>query len=208
MKRRQRQLIGYTLVVIAFGGAGWLIFERVTGAPARAAAELQRGITNMQPGNYEGAVDHLSRSIDLSPSLAAAYLNRGIALHALGERETALEDLNQALSLDENLTRAYDERGRIFLEKKDSQRALNDFSKSVAIRPTTDGYYQRGLLYESLGEHAKAVADYDRAIDETPDAPYAYRARALAKAGLGDAKGAREDRDFADRMEGIRRAGQ
>ena len=60
---------------------------------------------------------------------------------------------------------------------------------------------QRGLAYEAAGEHRKAVADYDDAIAEMRDAPYAYRARALAKDALGDVEGAKADREAAQRIE-------
>lgn len=196
---------------MAFAGAGllliavsWFTFDYQRGVPQRAAAEIQIGINKMKPGTYAEAVRHFSRALDLQPASAPAYLNRGVARHALGQQDLALEDLARAIEIDPTLTRAHDERGRIYIERKDAANALKELSKSIELRPTTAGYYQRGLLYESLGEHEKAISDYDRAVMETPDSPFAYRARALAKANLGDAKGAQRDRESADRMEGIR----
>jgi tetratricopeptide (TPR) repeat protein len=203
IKRRQKRLISSTVWLVLLGACAWWAYDYYSRAPERALAEFEKGMSQMQPGTYDGAVSQFTRSIEIAPNLAGAYLNRAIALHALGERTTALEDLEHALALDSSLTRAYDERGRIYLEQKDHTRALQEFSRSIAIHPTTSGYYQRGMLYESLGEHEKAIADYDRAIVDRPDAPYAYRARALAKRNLGDNQGAQEDRAIADRIENI-----
>jgi tetratricopeptide (TPR) repeat protein len=61
--------------------------------------------------------------------------------------------------------------------------------------------YQRGQMYESLGEHQKALQDYNLAIGGMPDAPYIYRARALTRENLGDGAGARDDRQKADSIE-------
>jgi tetratricopeptide (TPR) repeat protein len=103
--------------------------------------------------------------------------------------------------LNPNLVRAYDERGRIYQEKGDTAKAIEQFTQSIRIQPTTDGYYARALAYQKLGDHQKALADFDSAIAELRDAPYAYRARALTKDALGDYAGAQEDRDAAHRID-------
>jgi len=203
-RRRQRRLIWYTLFVIVLCVAGYFVYDYTSSASIRAGAAYNEGMKNMHPGAYGEAIDLFTKSIDISPTLPAAFLNRGIALHNLGQRNAALDDLARALDMDPQLTRAYEERGRIFIESRDPQQALKDFSKSISIRPTTDGYYQRGLLYASLGRHRQAVADFDQAISEMPDAPYAYRARAVAKANLNDEAGAQQDRDAASRIERAR----
>ncbi len=203
-RRRQRRLISYTLLLFGFGVAGYYIYDYSASAPIRARAAYDEGMKNMRPGTYADAIDLFTRSIDLSPAMPEAFLNRGIALHNMSQRNAALDDLARALEMDPPLTRAHEERGRIYVENRDLETALKEFSKSIALRPTTDGYYQRGLLYESLGQHQKAVDDYDKAIVEMPEAPFAYRARAAAKANLGDEAGAKLDRDAALRIERAR----
>jgi tetratricopeptide (TPR) repeat protein len=155
----------------------------------------------MGPGTYPQAISFFNRAIAIWPEFADAYLSRGIAEHNLGQTHSASIDLEKSSDLNPNLTRAYDERGRMYLEKGDTRRAIDEFTKSLHIQPTTDGYYARGLAYEAAGEHQKAVADYDDAIAEMRDAPYAYRARALAKDALLDVEGAKADRETAQRIE-------
>jgi len=203
-RRRQVRLLSYTFALIVLGCIGYYGYDYFANAPVRAREAFDQGMTNMRPGAYSDAIDLFTRSIDISPTIPDAFLNRGIALHTTGQRDAALEDLARAIEFDPNLTAAYDERGRIYLENKDPERAVKEFSKSIQIRPTTDGYYQRGLLYASLGQHQKAIDDYDKAIAEMPNAPYAFRARAAAKAGLGDAAGAQQDRDAAAKMDEFR----
>jgi tetratricopeptide (TPR) repeat protein len=126
---------------------------------------------------------------------------RGIAEHNLSQADGAVVDLEKATDLNSNLTRAYDELGLIYQEKGNTARAIEEFTKSIGIQATTENYYRRALAYEALGEHRKALADFDNAIVEMRDAPYAYRARAMAKAALGDVEGAKEDRATALRIE-------
>jgi tetratricopeptide (TPR) repeat protein len=87
------------------------------------------------------------------------------------------------------------------LENGDVQKTIQDCSKSIAVGPTVDAYYQRGEAYEKLGEHQKAIADFDAAIAESRESPFAYRARSVAKLNAGDREGARADDDQARRIE-------
>jgi tetratricopeptide (TPR) repeat protein len=58
-------------------------------------------------------------------------------------------------------------------------------------------YYNRGNVELRLGERAKAIADYDRAINHKPDFVEAYHNRGTAKAKSGDTRGAIADYDRA-----------
>jgi tetratricopeptide (TPR) repeat protein len=80
------------------------------------------------------------------------------------------------------------------LGRSDVKRAEADFSRSISIEATSDAYYQRGQLRDAAGDHAGAIEDYSQAIHVQPDAPFIYRARALAKQMSGDENGAHEDR--------------
>jgi tetratricopeptide (TPR) repeat protein len=144
---------------------------------------------------------HFDRAIRIWPDYAEAYLNRGLAEHGASHRTEALADLDRALDLDPRLTQAYNARGQIYLENGDVQKTIRDCSKSIEVTPTLDAYYQRGQAYEKLGEHRKAIADFDAAISEFREAPFAYRARSAARGKAGDREGARADDDQARRIE-------
>ncbi len=79
--------------------------------------------------------------------------------------------------------------------------AMRDFSRAVELTPSANGYFQRGEAYASLGQPQKALEDFDRAIQERPDAPYIYRARAAVKKTLGDLDGYAADRDQSVKTE-------
>lgn len=200
-RRRQRKLIYGALAAIMLTAGGWLVYSYVAGAPDRARAEAARGLKRMGPGAYEEAIRHFDRAIAIWPNDAAAYLNRAIAEHNVGRRGPALVDLDRALDLDPGLERAYSERGQIHLENGDGRKAIQDFSNSLKAKATLDGFYQRAEAYEKLGEHQKAIADFDAAIAEFREAPYAYRARAVAKRNFGDRAGADADDEKAQRIE-------
>jgi len=182
------------------GGGGW-IYGYWASAPDRAQDEAAVGVKLLGIGTYDQAMRHFDRAIQIWPEYADAYLNRGLAEHAASHRAEALADFDRALSLDASLTRAYNARGQIYLENGDAQQTIRECSKSIQVRPSVDAYYQRGEAYEKLGEHQKAIADFDAAIAESREAPFAYRARSVAKRNAGDRAGALADDDQARRIE-------
>jgi len=186
------------LLAIAAGAFASLY---LSDAPARARAEMARGMSQMGPGKYDQAIRSFDRAIEIWPEFAEAYLYRAVAEHGSGQGAAALADLDKALDLDPNLTRAYNERGLIYLENADPKKAIGDFNRSIAANPSLDGYYQRGQAYEALRDHSAAIASYDAAINEFRDAPYIYRARAAAKRNAGDRDGALADEQSADQIE-------
>jgi tetratricopeptide (TPR) repeat protein len=202
-RRRQRRLIRRTIGIVVLTGAAWYSYSYIATAPERANAQLQSGMQRMQPGAYREAITRFDRAVSIRPELAEAYLERGIAHHFLGETEPALADLDKALDLNPDLAAAYSERGAIYRERGDTPKAIEELSKSIQAQGTTDGYYQRGQAYESLSQHHKAIEDYDQAVAQLREAPYVYRARALAKEKLGDTEGAKRDRAKADSIETV-----
>ena len=155
----------------------------------------------MGPGKYPDAVVHFTRALSIYQQLPDAYLERGNAHRILGEPEAAVADYRAATELNPTLATAHNGIAMIFLERQDTQHALEELNKSITLQPTVDAYYQRGQILESQGNHQKAIEDYNRAIAEQPDAPFMYRARALAKANLGDQDGAHDDRTIANQIE-------
>ena len=201
LKRRQRKLIQRTLALLAFAGGGGWLYSYWVSAPDRAQEETALAVRLLGVGTYDQAMRHFDRAIRIWPEYADAYLNRGLAEHGASHRREALADFDRALLLDPSLTRAYNARGQIYLESGDVQKTIRDCSKSIQVSPTVDAYYQRGEAYEKLGEHRKAIADFDAAIAESREAPFAYRARSVAKRNAGDRVGAQADDDQAQRIE-------
>ena len=177
LRRRQRRLVtitGGTILVLA-AGAG--VFAYVESAPQRADKEFEEGMKLMRPGKYSDAIVHFTHALDIGGQRPETYLERGNAHRSLGEQEAALADFHAAADLDPSLAEPHNGIANIYLERHDSRHALEELTKSLALQPNIEAYYQRGLILESQGEHRKAIADLDLAIAAARDAPYMYRAR-------------------------------
>lgn len=82
----------------------------------------------------------------------------------------------------------------------DERAAIENYTKQIAAnQDDSSAYYQRGLLYQQLGQYKTAVADYSEAIRITPDADNAYYQRGFSQAMLGNF-----DQAIADYNEAIK----
>ena len=200
LTRKQKRLLWYTFFGAILVAGGIWTYLYISSAPQRAQQQFDAAMKMMKPGNYEAAIEGLTRAIQISP-LAEAYFERGNAYHVLGRDQEAIADFETAADVDPNLYRAYAAMGGIYRDRKDYRRAMEAYTKSISAKPSLDALYERGQTYELLGEHRKAIEDYDRAILEMPDSPSVYRARGLARRNLGDQAGYEADRDAANLMD-------
>jgi tetratricopeptide (TPR) repeat protein len=198
---QQRKMIRISAAVLVVLGGGLGIYYWIASAPDRAEVQFQAGMKLMQPGHYPEAVREFGRAISSWDGHAQAYLQRGIARQILGDTDNALADFEKAAQVDPGLAEAFTARGTILRDRGNVRAAIDEFTKSIGLRATMDGYYQRGQLWERLGEHQKAIDDYDRAIAEERDAPYVYSARGISRRALGDVAGYEHDRDTASSLE-------
>jgi tetratricopeptide (TPR) repeat protein len=200
-KRRQRVVILGAAGVILAIAAGWQIYAYISSAPARAQQAYEDGMRLAAKADFTGAQARFTRAVELQPTLAPAYLGRGLTRHSVNDLDGAVADLQRAMMIDPNMAQAHTELGLIYRDRGDLTHAVEEFSRAIQIGATPDAFYQRGELYESLGQHDKAIADYDQAILEQPDSPFVYRARAAVRDELGDHAGAQEDSARATEIE-------
>ena len=201
LNRKQKRLLLATCSGVFTLGAGWSVYDYISGAPERAAKEVQAGMNLMAPGNYQNAIAHFDRAVAIWPQFADAYFQRGVAYQSLKQPDRAMADFDRALDYNPAMAHAYDAQGSIYRARGDFQSAMRAFAKAIEIAPDADAYFERGQAYESLGQHSKAVEDFDQAIAVRRDAPYVYRARAMARRNSGDLAGSEADRAIAENLE-------
>lgn len=201
LRPAQKNIIRFTVSVLAglaLSGGGYYWYAS---APDRAEAKFQEGMRLMSPGQYSQAIKAFTSAIGTRDGHAQAYLQRANAEAILGEQNEALADYERAGELDSRLAEAFTGSATILRDRGDTAKAAAALTKSIQVRPTLDGFLQRGQLFENLGDHQKAIEDYTSAIRLDPAAPYLYRARALARHNAGDEDGAEEDRKIANQIE-------
>jgi Zn-dependent membrane protease YugP/Flp pilus assembly protein TadD len=95
-----------------------------------------RGTLRLDQGDYEGAIDDLSRALTLDPAEPAVLLsNRGLAWIKLGQLDRALQDTDEALALSPDDAVAYNNRGVIYRDQGHLEQAEADLRRAIAIDP-------------------------------------------------------------------------
>jgi len=87
--------------------------------------------------------------------------------------------------------------GNALYEQKDFKNSIKAYSISLELHEYAEAYNNRGVAYAKLGEHKRAIKDYDRAIELNSNLAEAYNNRGVAYAKLGEHKKAIEDYDKA-----------
>jgi tetratricopeptide (TPR) repeat protein len=148
--------------------------------------------------NFEEALGHFNKAIELDPEFALAYSSRGMLKRSLGDLDGALADLNKALELKADLPETYIVRAATKNAKGDLDGALADYDRAIELKPdSAKAHNNRGELRRKKGDITGALADYDRAIELKPAMAVYYSNRSLVKLKKRDWDGALSDSDRA-----------
>jgi tetratricopeptide (TPR) repeat protein len=180
-------------------GLHFLARQEVLSQQQQGIVQAWLGLGNAMMADYERAVFHLTRTIELDPNLAVvSYLGRGAAYGNLGQPERAIEDFDKAIELDPNPTMAYFSRGAAYGNLGQPERAIEDLDKAIELDPNlTMAYFGRGIAHGELGQPERAIEDFDKAIELDPNRAVAYSNRGDAYRKLGQPERAIEDFDKA-----------
>jgi tetratricopeptide (TPR) repeat protein len=89
--------------------------------------------------------------------------------------------------------------GRKLLFQKEYDAALREYNRAIRIAPELgEAYCWRGLVYNAMGDTARASADFDRALERDTRLAPAYLGRGKIRTDSGNFDGALTD--FAELM--------
>lgn len=94
---------------------------------------LDKGVELHRTKNYEEALEHYGKAIELNNELTAAYFNRGTVYLAMSELKEALNDFTTTIELDESFIRAYYSRASIYVKQKLYNKAIDDLDMVIRI---------------------------------------------------------------------------
>lgn len=76
---------------------------------------------------------------------------------------------------------------------KELDRALDDCNRALRANRSPAGLENRGLVHLRRGDYDRAIEDYDAALKDRPNLPWALYGRGLARSAKGDAAGGAAD---------------
>ena len=160
----------------------------------------RRGGLYLDQGRYEEAEADFNKAIECDSTYLLSYFNRALVYNATNRPMLALADFDKVIQLDSTNSLTYFNRAMLRTQIGDYNRALEDYDRVALYSPNNVlVYYNRAGVHAQLGEIEKAVDDYTEAIKLYPDFANAYIYRGRLRELLQDPKGARQDRETAQR---------
>ncbi len=149
MKRR--------LILFLFGGmvALTLLMTACGSAAAERMAEYKElGITQMESGDYESAVQSFQKALDQSVgSIGAEELDicyyKALALYKSGDADGAIEACTALIDYDSQNWEVYYLRGGIYLAEGQEEEALADYAEAASLHDDMELYVN---IYENLAD--------------------------------------------------------
>ena len=170
--------------------------------PDDAEGFLNRAGARGFNGDMNGAIDDLSRAIDLDPKSEPAVYRRGAFKLQKGDYDGAITDLSRAIEISPSTADYYSDRGLAKLRKRDNDGAIVDFTRAIELEPKNAiAYRNRALAKNMKGDADGALADYNRAIDLDPKNASAFNSRGMIKRSKGDLDGAIADFNSASEID-------
>ncbi|MFM8912731.1 MAG: tetratricopeptide repeat protein, partial [Flammeovirgaceae bacterium] len=169
--------------------------EAIRLEPFMWSAYFSRAQTRQRLGDTKGAITDLNIFLEANPQNAEALFSRAVLHYDNGQWAGAREDFLKLLSAPASETTTVyfqmDKGNRVngmFTAQNDIrptclnylglidvkltqyQRAISYFDSAVALAPKyADGIVNRGLCYLHLRDTVKALSDFQRALENSPD---------------------------------------
>jgi tetratricopeptide (TPR) repeat protein len=126
---------------------------------------LQRGVSKLQQGNFQGAQDNFQRVLQKMPNCVEALNGLGVAQYGLTDLSRAVSSFRQGIQVGVSQPILYCNLGAVLYKMGDFLNAIAAFQKAARLSPKeVIAYYGLGVSLIQHQEYGKAMAAFQRAI--------------------------------------------
>jgi len=120
--------------------------------------------------NYDNAIEHCKRALELDEIFVEAYYHIGLAYNYKKKYDLAIENFQRAVDYNKNHIESWKSMGLAYEAKEDYDNALIKLNKSVNIDSSfADGWYNLGNIYKLRKEFENAISNYTKATEVEPE---------------------------------------
>ncbi|MBK8310437.1 MAG: tetratricopeptide repeat protein [Chitinophagaceae bacterium] len=142
-----------------------------------------RGNAKNELGDYKGAIQDFSKSIELNNKLSTSIYSRGVVYMDTKNFSAAKNDFLRVLELNPNDALAYRNLGNAKFQLNDFSGAVNDYTKaielSIPFEHRGEVYNNMGSAKASLGHYKDAIKDFEKSLAINPNDPVALENRKI-----------------------------
>ena len=139
------------------------------------AGNIKDGVSLLEDGKYEKAVEAFKKDIDKKRNLDEAYRGLGIAYFELEEYESSVESLELARKHEAEETAVFCSiLGAGYLETEEYEKALDAYERALACEDLTEELereiqFNLIAVYESMANWDAAKKQMDKYVEKYPD---------------------------------------
>lgn len=128
---------------------------------------LERGLAEMEKGNYSDALDDIDAAVDETPSpVGELFATRGLILYHLNRRQEAEAALEEGFRLDKHQWLVFYVRGLFAMKDQNFEAAVEQLTRAVEYVPTRpEILYSRAMAFYGQGHLDATIADLKFAIE-------------------------------------------
>ncbi|MBW8039421.1 MAG: tetratricopeptide repeat protein [Planctomycetes bacterium] len=147
--------------------------------PDNADALHSLGLIALQNGQYDKALDLISKAIEQNSQNPQFYNNLGVVFKALRKIEKAIEAYQQALSLNPDFAEAYNNMGSVLYALGRFSDAVENCRQAISLNPDyPEAYNNLAAALQALGQYEAALENCRQAVLIKPDYVEAYNTMA------------------------------
>ena len=153
-----------------------------------------RAVELLQAKQYERAIADLTQFLVLEPDNAAVYRSLGLAYVRTKQYAEAIASYTEAMKLEPGFWGDVYNRANIHLHLGQFEEAITDLSRVIDLQDEPGlAFLRRGMAYEVVGATQLALADYDRAAQQSGStAEYARMWQHILLRQMGEERAAAE----------------
>ncbi len=130
---------------------------------------------------FDSALIHCNRALEINPDIADAYVERGWFYLANNQYKEAKEDLLRAVALNANHPIAYQRLSRIYLHEKDYIQAYRSLNKALLLEHSPESlreiYGSIFISFYEIGDFERSEMYLNRLLTLAPEQPGSAGAR-------------------------------
>jgi len=127
------------------------------------------GVVACQTGQYDRAVDLITKSLVLKHDHAEAHYNLANAFKELGQFDEAVVSYRKALAINPNYAMAHNNLGFTLNELKRFDEAITSYQNALSIQPNfVEAHNNLGNTLQDLGKIDEAIESYRKALAFNP----------------------------------------
>ena len=162
--------------------------DTVEKSPLKARPRVNLATSLIKIGNYDKALDELSRAVVLKTDYVAAHENMGVAHFHKGAYQLAVIAFGKAIDLDPGKASAHYAMGKAYMGLGEKDKAIQVFEKTLSLHPSHLGARNNlGLILAEKKAYSKAISQFETLLRLDPGHKAASFNLALAYSLSGQA---------------------